>query len=250
MLDGNQIDGVTPLFHLQPVRDNRASQAAGTNIFKDVPFVTILLPGDKNSIIDRKVSDEDKARWPEAWARFQETHKPTTGGTPLEIWPLMTRAQVETLKGHKITTVQALAACADPGILVQLLGNGGQLWPAKAKAYLDEAGNGAFSYQAIEEVETLRKENIDLKERIGALQNQIRAYEARLSNAPQVDPNAVPPGMTPAFPQPFQPAPDIAPDRPVLVSPLSGPAPVDDKPSLDEDGPSPADDDAFFEVKF
>jgi len=101
------------VFRMDALKDEAASDAAGRPIYKDAEFIRIFV--HKDSIIDRPVRDEDKERWPRAYAAWKQTgvSDPGAVGTRLEHWPQMTRAQVEEYKYFKIYTVEQLAELPD-----------------------------------------------------------------------------------------------------------------------------------------
>ena len=53
-------------FYKHPVLQGFESRKAGREIYKDTDFIEIQVPGQKNSIIKRKVQDRDKMEYPVA----------------------------------------------------------------------------------------------------------------------------------------------------------------------------------------
>ena len=108
-------------FRMDALKDDAATEAAGRPIYKDVEFIRIL--NGKDNIIDRPVRDTDKQRWPRAYAAWKQTGASDPGavGTRLEMWPQMSRAQVEEFKHFKIYTVEQLADLADSTV-TQIMG--------------------------------------------------------------------------------------------------------------------------------
>ncbi len=72
------------VFYSKPVQNMFQTEKEGRPIFRDVDYVRIMLPGDKNNIIDTFASDDHKRRFPLHWAHYQNQR---TGGaevgTPL-----------------------------------------------------------------------------------------------------------------------------------------------------------------------
>jgi len=60
------------------------SEKAGRPIFKDIPFIRITIPGDTNNIIERKLTEQDKHKYPRAWAEYERGETQGFTGTPLE----------------------------------------------------------------------------------------------------------------------------------------------------------------------
>jgi hypothetical protein len=96
-------------FFMKPRIDPAASNAANRPIFKDVPFIEIMIPGDKNNIVTAEVWDQHIRRFPQHWAQFQAGVKDQVVGTPLRSAPFLTEAQVEELAYFKLRTIEQLA---------------------------------------------------------------------------------------------------------------------------------------------
>ena len=78
-------DNCHPIFRMEPKYDGKASKEAGKPIFRDEPFVTILMPGDSKTIPDLPVSEDHKRRWPAQWAAFINGQSEIAGQTALEV---------------------------------------------------------------------------------------------------------------------------------------------------------------------
>jgi hypothetical protein len=155
-------DPVQPRFHIEPVPDDAASAGAGRPIFRNEERVQFIMPGSPNQPVFR-VSDEHKQRWPDQYAAFRRGEEMSVNGTPLEQWPILTRAMVLELKALSVFTVEQCAGLPDTA--VQRIGRGGYGLRDRAKAYLDEADQLAFS-------ERLNRENEMLNGQIAALQRK------------------------------------------------------------------------------
>ncbi len=57
--------------------------------YKGKPFVRIIVPGDKTTVIDQPVRDDHKERFPRQWLHFQCTTRSSTRGAPGS-WPGVT----------------------------------------------------------------------------------------------------------------------------------------------------------------
>lgn len=153
-------------FYMGVQEDAEKSAEVGHPVFKDVPYVKILVPGDKNTIIDTVADRQYQQRFPRLWQQFTSQETQTHSGMPIREWPAVTRGQAEELLYLNIHTVEQLAACADT--------HGAKLMnfhalKAKAQAYLD-AAKGAAGVQALAE------ENRKLKEQMTVLQKQMAEY--------------------------------------------------------------------------
>lgn len=121
-------------FYSEAVEMKAESQKEGRPIFKDIPHIRIAIPGDKNNLIERKVYEDDKKRFPVEWARFLAQESTGQVGMPLEQWPQITRAQVKEAKYFEVHTVEQLASLSDSNCM--RMGMGFQELREKAKKYL------------------------------------------------------------------------------------------------------------------
>jgi hypothetical protein len=102
-------------FYFDAVKDDVETAKEGRPIFKEVEMIDIRIPGSKDNIVVRPVRPRDLERFPRHYAAFKQR---TEGGekligTPLEQWPLLTKAQVEELKFFNIRTVEQLGGAPD-----------------------------------------------------------------------------------------------------------------------------------------
>jgi hypothetical protein len=158
-------------FYMGAIKDEEKSAAEGHPVYRDTPFVKILVPGDKNTVIDTTADKQYQMRFPRLWQQFTAQETQTHSGMPIKEWPVVTRGQAEELLYLNIHTVEQLAACADS--------NGSKLMnfhalKAKAQAYL-EAAKGTAGIQALAE------ENRKLKEQMAMLQKQMAEYAVAFS---------------------------------------------------------------------
>lgn len=151
-------------FYTDALELKAESEKQGRPIFKDMPFVRIIVPGDTNNIIERVADETDKHRFPNAWAKYQNSEAKANEGTPLEQWPQITRSLLKECKYFEIHTVEALSNISDAH--VAKLGMGFGDLRTKAKAWLEAAaGTAQITAQAAE--------NAQLKQMLADLQAQI-----------------------------------------------------------------------------
>ncbi len=100
-------------FHTHPKQSKSKTAEAGRPIFVDTEYVTIMVPGDKTSIVSRPAYDRDKQRFAKQYAAFKNNQDDVLVGTPLEQWPGIKRSQVEEMKYFNIRTVEQLADLSD-----------------------------------------------------------------------------------------------------------------------------------------
>lgn len=100
-------------FDMRPKMDKAQSKEQGRPIFVPKEFVTIHVPGDKNNVVCRPVSDLDRRRFPRQYTAFKANERQDDTGTPLETVSWLTREQVEELKYFRVRTLEALADLSD-----------------------------------------------------------------------------------------------------------------------------------------
>jgi len=101
-------------FYKHPKENSAKSAEAGRPIFEEVPYIQIMTPGNKDSIVIRPATKMDKQRFAEHYRKF-EAREDQEGieGTLLEEWAGISRSQCEELKYLNIRTVEQLVAVSD-----------------------------------------------------------------------------------------------------------------------------------------
>lgn len=164
-------------FFMEAVEYTVESEKEGRPVFREIPHIRIIIPGDRNVEYIDRASEYFQQLYPQAWARFQASQKEGIVGTPLEQWPMMNRALVKEAHYYNIHTVEQLAEISDAN--VQRLGMGWTEWRRKAQAYIAAArGDADRSAQD--------SENQRLKDEIEALKAQFEAMaEAKKPGRPK-----------------------------------------------------------------
>jgi len=160
-------------FFLKPRENPAKSKEAGRPIFEDREYLSIMVPGNKDSIIERPVSELDIRRFPRHYKAFQENREQTVEGTPLSSWPGITRAQVEELKFLNISTVEQLAGIADVHAQNFM---GIQRLKTRAKLFMESAGDNAINEKTAAALE-------EKDARIAALEVQMAEMAEALKEA-------------------------------------------------------------------
>lgn len=120
-------------FELFPHPNEMRSLEAGHPVYDDREYITIIVPGDKTSIIHRPVWAQDKNRFSRQYAQFKQGLEQTVVGLPLKLWGGMTLGQAKEFEYFNVKTVEQLAEMADGlGIGVQ----GFQGLKQRAKDYI------------------------------------------------------------------------------------------------------------------
>jgi hypothetical protein len=169
------------------------SEKLGRPIFDEVIFVEVIAPGSGNSTpvfelertFDENMGHPDPlrgAKYEELKQFVEDFKKAETGGgdgalsgTPLEQWPEMNRSLVATLKAQGVYTVDALASLPDGKLTI--VGPDGRTWREKAKAYLENAKDGAYATELAAKLENLMTELSAGQEREKAMAARIQELE-------------------------------------------------------------------------
>ena len=137
-------------FFMRPRIDVVKSQEANRPIYKDVAFIEIMIPGDKNNIVTAEVWSQHILRFPTHWEQFQAGVKNQIVGTPLRLAPFLTESHVAELEYFKILTVEQLANLADSNMTFM----GAREMQQAAKRFLDKASSNEVLMKRIEELES------------------------------------------------------------------------------------------------
>lgn len=156
--------GLYPVFSMQAVRDDDASLKEGREVFRDVEWIDIHIIGDNLTKPSRPVTDEDRARFRDAYQAFKNQSIVAQNGTPVTEWPPVSKSMALMLKSLNIHTVEQLAEVAD----VNLKWLGAREMQQKAKAWLAQAKEGAG-------IGVLMEENRRLSVEMEAMKNQMAA---------------------------------------------------------------------------
>lgn len=151
------------IFYMGTLKNDAKTEDAGRPIIDDVEYVKIIIPGDKNNIIERPVTDSDKRRFPKQYAAFKATGKEDDqiSGTRLKDWPFLSRGQCEELSYLGIKTVEQLAEVGDavssrvPGMIT--LKANAKTWIAKSTTSAEAAKITKRMSDQDQEIATLKE---------------------------------------------------------------------------------------------
>lgn len=159
--------GVTPVFYIEPVPDEKATEEAGAVRMREQEMIRIHVAGDMLNVHASPVLPEHKERFAaqyEAWKTKRTARH--IDGTPLKNWPMIPALRIAEFEAMGIFSVENLADVSDTNI--QKLADG-RVWRQKAKAWLESAkDNGAASKYAAE-VERQSVTIEDLKRQVAEL---------------------------------------------------------------------------------
>jgi len=185
MANGLMADhAVRPVFRLDQVQDESASQNAGRPIFREIERVEILMPGGFNQPVFN-VTDAHRQRWPREYEAFKKGQEVSPDGTPIDHWAFLSRAMVHELKALNIFSVEQCAILSD--VVLQRIGMGGRQIRNAAIAYLDDAAAMAQTSQLTAENERLSQRVAELDAQVRSMSDllaQVHAHQIQVANTP------------------------------------------------------------------
>lgn len=153
-------------FFEKPVPDKGATREEGRPMFKDVEFIEIRTPGNRDAVC-RPAKQRDINRFPKHYQAYKDrVSTEHLEGTPLAEWPLMARSRVEELAFHNVKTVEQLAGMPDSNV-AQFMGM--NVMKQKANEWLEQAKDSRASAELHEELEKRDNEIDELKKAVQAL---------------------------------------------------------------------------------
>jgi len=166
-------------FYKRAKTNNFKSREAGAPVFEGVDYVKIVIPGEKENVIDRPIKPWDKHRFPRQWQAYQDKKEQAIDGTPLDVLFPDSPETVAALKANQIHTVQQLAAISDTAAGgIQFGGEHRQ----RAKKFLlaAESGKGFHALEAKQkEYDAAMKEQASIIDALKAQVEQLSKKGAR-----------------------------------------------------------------------
>lgn len=160
-------------FYVHPTINEQKTREQGRQIFEDVDWIEIRIPGDRDTL-QRAATDEDKKRFAHiyvAWKRNQSQE--AAEGTPLREWAAITRSQAEELGSFGIRTVEHLAGMPDSNL--QRVG--------PLMAIRQQARDWLAAQKDTSVLTKLRSENDELRSRLTALENMLQTQSREIEAA-------------------------------------------------------------------
>lgn len=136
---------------------------------KGKPYVRIVVPGDKTTVIDQPVREDHKARFPRQWLYFQmQNNEAPVAGTPIADWhkdcpDQISELQVQELQILKFLVVEQVATASDGQL--QRIGMGGVALRNHAQSYL----RGKMARNSTAELDETKRELAELKAQMAQL---------------------------------------------------------------------------------
>lgn len=185
--------GAFAQFSRVPVKNNKLSTDAGSDIFQEEIHVRILMPGDPLSIPQRRVRLADGTvvgqEWiegfPKEWAAFEQGRDQMPDGTALEEWPACSKSLCATLRAVNVHTVEMLASANEAAL--DRIGMGARELQAKARAFLETRADTAAAMRHAAEAEQAREAMAKMTGQMAEMQRQLdmltRAGKVMIGNA-------------------------------------------------------------------
>jgi hypothetical protein len=165
-------------FSRLPCKDDDATKEAGRPIFKDVVYIEIHTPGDRDNKLHRPMTAMDKQRFAERYAKWEKSQTDEVlDGMPLSEWPAMPRSTLEEMRYFQVYTVEQLAELPDIHIKkFRELAS----WRKRAIEYLDVASRGAAASKLSAEKTALENRLLAQDQAIQEQAAIIRALQAKV----------------------------------------------------------------------
>jgi hypothetical protein len=159
-------------FFRKPIMQPGKSREAGRAVYEEVDYVRIHVPGDKSSVIERPMSEQDVFRFQDRYNKWKAGQAEAVTGTPLSALPGMNASKVEEYKYFKIVTVEQLAEANDNlgGKFMSF-----QQDKQRAKAFMEVAANNAPIEKMNAELAKRDAELDELREAMKALQASMKS---------------------------------------------------------------------------
>lgn len=165
--------GVTPVFFIEPVPDEKATEAAGAVRMFEQEMVRIHVAGDMLNVHTSPVLAEHKERFAVQYAAWKTKRVGRhIEGTPLKNWPMIPAIRIAEFEAMGIFSVENLSAVSDVNI-VKL--QDGRVWREKATAWLKVAKDSGLSVKQAAEIE---RQNVTIEE----MRKEIAELSARVND--------------------------------------------------------------------
>lgn len=177
--------GVTPIFFIEPVPDDKATEEAGAVRLREQEMVRIVVAGDMLNIAVSPVTDDLKQRFSLQYDNWKTKRiDQHIEGTPLKNWPMIPAIRVAEFNAAGVFSVENLSDISDGNI--HKLADG-RVWREKAIAWLKSAkDNGAAAKYAADN-ERLRGDMAEMQKQIDELRAAANSEERRGPGRPRKD---------------------------------------------------------------
>lgn len=176
-------------FEYRAIENRIRSANEGGKKYDNVLFVTIQAAGQRDTV-EREATDEDKERFSRQYQGFLNKQETVVDGTPIEVWPVLSPAEVAELKYNKIYSIEQIANLPDSRL--SLMGMYGRKLRDKARDYFAASAKLAPLSAMRAENDALRAEQTRLAELCNKLAAQVAALTGQAMIPVQIDNIPVP----------------------------------------------------------
>lgn len=163
----NASSGIRARFYKDALVDPELTKKAKKRVYftQENIYVELISAGDIKSAPVKKVTEDIKEQFAEAWAAFERGEEVSVRGTPLESFvdnegDKFTVGVVKTLRSFNIDTLEQFAGISDTAL--QNMGMGYREWQTQARAFLGRA-KGLADEARHKKVEDLEQKIIELQ---------------------------------------------------------------------------------------
>lgn len=163
-------------FSLHPRRNPAKSATEGRDVFDDVEYVRIVVPGERDGV-HRPAMQRDRDSYPRQYAAFKvNASQEAASGTPLSHVLWLKPSQVAELQHYSCRTLEQLGAMPDsaaqkfPGILTLR---------QRARDAIEVARGNAPVAQLRSELDEERRKRGALEERLAEMAEELKALQRK-----------------------------------------------------------------------
>lgn len=170
--------GITPIFFIEAVPDDKATEEAGAVRMRELEMVRIQVAGDMLNVATAPVDNAVKERFAvqyDAWKTKKQARH--VDGTPLKNWPMISALRIAEFEAVGIFSVENLSEVSDTNVVK--LADGRQ-WREKAAAWLKSAKDHGAAAKYAAENERLRTDMGDMQKN---MQEQIDSLTALVNES-------------------------------------------------------------------
>jgi len=163
-IDLSTIDAAFPVFEKRLVENPSKVRSGDKDTLEELTYVKIMCPGQRD-VVNRRVQDADKERWPNHWAAFQKGEEAPVEGILLDQWVSLSPSERHILKSCGLKTVEQVSQYPEGNI--KKLGAGGIRIKQRALLFLQALNDESL-------VNKLQAENDNLKSRCEKLEIKLK----------------------------------------------------------------------------
>lgn len=176
-----QNKGVTPVFFIEPVLDEKATEAAGAVRYFEQEMIRIHVAGDMLNVHCSPVLPEHKERFAEHYEKWKAKGSRHIEGTPLKNWPMIPAIRIAEFEAMGIFSVENLSDVSDSNILKLV---DGRVWREKAIAWLANAKGSGATVKLAAENERMKTDMEELRKQIAELSSRLSSDEEPRTKRP------------------------------------------------------------------